>query len=330
MGGDLAPDEILKGAALALKEYPIRLLLVGPGSVIQERGAKAPGLLTHPQVEIHHASEVVEMGESPAQSFKKKKDSSIRVGMELVKTGQAQAFVSAGNTGAVMATATLVLGRIPNIDRPAIATVFRTHTQQVVMLDMGSNSDCKPQHLAQFALMGHYYSQLVLNVPDPKVGLLNIGEEPDKGNAVTQAAFYLLEKMPIRFIGNIESKEILKFTADVVVCDGFVGNALLKFGEGVVEFLLKTFKEECKSSVLARMGIAFLLPALSRFKKHVDYEEAGGAPLLGVNGVAIIAHGKSRAKAIKNAIGSAVHTIESDVVKKISEATRTLCMPSES
>ncbi|MGE4169448.1 MAG: phosphate acyltransferase PlsX [Candidatus Margulisiibacteriota bacterium] len=319
MGGDHAPGEIIKGAYLALNTFDAHLILVGPSALLEQELPKY-GTFPHPRLSIHHAPESVDMGESPAESFRKKKQSSIRVGLELVKEGQADAFVSAGNTGAVMATSTLVLGRIPNIERPAIAATLPSEKGPFVMLDMGSSVDCKPEHLAQFALMGHYFSSLVLDRETPRVGLLNIGEEPGKGNLACQEAHALIQAMPLNFIGNVEGKDILKGDADVIVCDGFVGNNLLKFGEGVSTLFYDFFKKEAKQSVLSLMALLLLKPALKRFRKQFDYQEYGGAPLLGVNGVSIIAHGKSSAKAIESAIGNAIHAVEQRMVEKITKA----------
>ncbi|MBT4552307.1 phosphate acyltransferase PlsX [bacterium] len=320
MGGDHAPEEILKGALEAVKAFPVKIILVGPETLLKKKIASIGDFFKYPQITIKNATQIVEMGESPAQSFKKKPDSSIRVGLNLVKAKKADAFVSAGNTGAVMATSTLVLGRIKNIDRPAIATVINIHKKPFVMLDMGSNVDCKPKFLYQFAVMGTFFCKLILGIDNPRVGLLNIGEEPDKGNALTLATYDLLKNSSLNFIGNIESKEALCNKADVVVCDGFVGNVLLKFGEGVIGLVFDFFKKEWKTSVIAKIALLLLAPALKRFKKDVDYEEIGGAPLLGINGVTIIAHGKSKSKAIKNAIKIAQQAVETNMVEKIAYA----------
>jgi glycerol-3-phosphate acyltransferase PlsX len=317
MGGDHAPKETIRGACLAIKESPeIEIIFVGKEDVIQKEIASIlPN--SHPRIKIHHASEIVDMGEPPAQAFRKKKNSSIHVGLNLVKSGEADAFISAGNTGAVMATATILLGKIQNVDRPAIATVLPSQKGGVICLDMGSSVDCRPNHLFQFALMGSFYSKLVLGIENPRVGLLSIGEEEDKGNALTLATYPLLKESNLNFIGNIEGKDILSNTADVIVCDGFIGNSILKFGEGVVKLFFNFFKTEFKGSILSKIGLICLTPALKRFKKRFDYEEFGGAPLLGVNKVVIIAHGKSSAKAIKNAILCAEHSVKSQIVEKI-------------
>jgi phosphate acyltransferase len=319
MGGDHAPTEVVRGAFLAAKEYPIKIILVGKKDSVEKELTKINGALNHPQLQIQHASEVVEMGESPAQSFKKKPNSSIRIGLNLVKEKKADAFVSAGNTGAVMAASTLILGRIKNIDRPAIATIIQVYKHPFIMLDMGSNVDSKPKFLLQFAIMGSLFYELIFKKKNPRVGLLNIGEEPEKGNALVQATYELLKNSNLNFIGNIESKAALYNKADVVVCDGFVGNNLLKFGEGVVGLLFDFFKKEWKNSFISKLGLLLLAPAMKRFKKNFDYEEVGGAPLLGVDGVSIIAHGKSKEKAIKNALKTAMQAVETKIIEKIAK-----------
>lgn len=318
MGGDHAPGEIVKGALQALDLFPVKLVLVGPELAVQSeltRLKATPDQLA--RITVKNATEIVEMSESPTQSFKRKKDSSIRVGINALKQGNVEAFVSAGNTGAVMTAATLVLGRISGVERPAIATVFPSMKGQILLLDMGSNVDCKPHHLVQFGVMGSSFSQVCMGVETPRVALLNIGEEAEKGNEVTQAAYPMFSEAPVNFIGNIESKQIMFDEADVIVCDGFVGNNILKFGEGITKFFIAFFKQAAKTSLLSKIGLVFLYPALKRFKKSTDHEEFGGAPLLGVNGVTIIAHGSSHAKAIMNAIRTAFDAIESQMISKI-------------
>jgi phosphate acyltransferase len=317
MGGDLGPSEVIKGVSLALKEYPVDIALIGRIDAMKECISALP-LFPASRVTLHNANDVVAMSDPPLASFKKKKDSSIRVGLNLVKEKQADGFVSAGNTGAVMLTSTLILGKIEGIERPAITTVLPSKLGPVVILDMGSNVDCKPRFLSQFAEMGNLYSECVLGIKKPRVGLLNIGEESGKGNSVTQEAFSLINELPLNFIGNIEGKDVLFGSADVVVCDGFVGNSILKFGEGVTKLFFDFFKNEAKGSFLSKLGLALLKPALKRFKKEFDYAEFGGAPLLGIKGVSIVAHGKSNAYAIKNAIRICYQAIENNMVEKIS------------
>jgi len=303
MGGDHAPAVVVEGGVLAVQQLGVRVSLVGPEDVIRRELARFPSANLD-LVSVVHAPDVVGMAESPAVAFRQKKASSIHVGLKLVKDKLADGFVSAGNTGAVMMASTLILGRMEGVERPAIASLIPTKTDRpVLVLDMGSSVDCKAEHLAQFALMGHTFAKTVLKQESPRVGLLNIGEEPEKGNEVVKEAFELITQLPIHFVGNVEGKDILDGVADVVVCDGFVGNALLKFGEGVSSTIFGFFKHQAKSgSLRSKLGLLLLKPALMEFKKKYDYEEYGGAPLLGVNGISIIAHGRSSAIAIKNAI----------------------------
>jgi glycerol-3-phosphate acyltransferase PlsX len=271
-----------------------------------------------PNLSFKHASEVIGMDESPASAVKQKKDSSINVAISLVKSGEADGVISAGNTGALMAAALFGLGRIKGIERPAIATVFPIAEGRILLLDMGANVDCKPQHLEQFGRMGSLYAEKVMHIPNPRVGLLNIGEEKEKGNELTQAVWPLLKSAPINFIGNVESKEILSGTVDVVVCDGFVGNLILKFGESLAKYVINMLKKEVKKNVISQLGALMLLPSLGNLKKMVDYDEYGGAPFLGVNGVCFKAHGRARAKAIKNAIRVTGEAVKENMVECLS------------
>ena len=320
MGGDYAPDEIVKGAALAIAELGVAIFLVGPQDII------ATAIATHAplyadKITVVHAPEVVEMGESPSKSFRQKKESSIRVGLDLLKSNQADAFVSAGNTGAVMAASTLLLGRIDGVERPAIAAILPSKNGPFVMLDMGASVDSKPSHLLQFAKMGMCYSRLVLGLESPRIGLLNIGEETEKGNQLTQTTHELLkEDATLNFVGNVEGKHILSGVVDVVVTDGFVGNSMLKFGEGAVDLFFDFFKTEARQNWRSLLGLLLLKPALREFKKRYDYSEYGGAPLLGLNGVSVIAHGRSDANAIKNAIRQANDAVATHLVENMTKA----------
>jgi glycerol-3-phosphate acyltransferase PlsX len=324
VGGDYAPLEVLKGAILAVQEFPVHLILVGPEDVILSSFSDPffSKSWPHERISIHHAPEVVGMGESPSVSYRKKKQSSIQEGLRLVSEGKADAFVSAGNTGAVMMASTFILGRIDTVERPAIAAILPTEKNPVVVLDVGSSVDCKPEHLVQFAEMGDCFCQLLLGVDVPRVGLLNIGEEVEKGNQQTQDAYSLLEASSLNFVGNVESKYIFKGSVDVVVCDGFVGNALLKFGEGVSGLFINFFKSEANGSLRSKLGLLLLKPMLKRFIKRYDHEQYGGAPLLGLNGVSIIAHGSSSAIAIKHAVRSAIQSVEGNIVSRIAEKLR--------
>ena len=320
MGGDHAPEEIVLGAIDAVKEYDCEVVLVGDEQRIKQV------LLNHnasdnPRLFIHHASEVIEMHEHPAAALRKKKDASILVATRLVKEGNCQAVISAGSTGAAVAAALLGLGRIKGIERPSIATPIPNLTGITVLLDSGANVDSKPKHLVQGAIMGSLYSEYVLGIQKPRVGLLNIGEEDTKGNEQALATYPLLSKLhTINFIGNVEGRDIPKGTVDVVVCDGFIGNVVLKFGEGLSSAIMQLIKDAIHSSgFLAKLASLMVLPALKSLKKKMDYAEYGGAPLLGVEGGCIICHGSSKAKAIKNAIRVANEFTEKRVVEHIRE-----------
>jgi len=318
MGGDRGPEVNVEGAVSAARDLGIAVTLVGDEAVLSSQLAArdTAGL----PVAVCHAPEAVEMGESPTLALRRKKRSSIRIGLELVRRGEADAFVSAGNTGAVMATALMVLGPLPGVERPAIAVVMPTLTGRVVMLDVGANVDCKARHLVQFAIMGHVYARNVLTQARPRVGLLSIGEEETKGNELTREAFKELgDESGLNFIGNVEGRDIYAGEADVVVCDGFTGNVALKISEGLADALVHMLKEELRTDLLSRAGSLLLMPAFRRFKRRVDYAEWGGAPLLGVDGVCIISHGRSSAKAIRNALRVAAGCVSTQVIAGIRE-----------
>lgn len=319
MGGDCGPKSNVDGAILATKECPIKVVLVGDEKRISEELSRYSPSETK-NISIEHASEVIATAESPSKAFRQKKDSSIHVGLNLVKNKIANGFVSTGNTGAIMAASTFILGRSKHVDRPGLAAVFPSKKEPFVILDLGSNVDCKPNHLAEFAIMGHFFAKFILKRETPKISLLSIGEERDKGNQLTQATYPLLESLPFNFTGNIEAKEMTLGLTDVVVCDGFVGNSLLKFGEGISKLFTNFFKNEAKESLLSKFALCLLIPAFKRFKKKFDYDEYGGAHLLGVNGVSIIAHGSASPVAIKNAIKTAYLNVENKVTEKIANA----------
>ena len=315
MGGDFGPAPNVEGALQAAQELNVEVVLVGDESQIQEhlrRAGKAD-----PRVSVRHAPQTVGMHESPAQVARKKRDSSIWVATDLVKSGEASAVVSAGNTGASMVAAFFVLGVIKGVERPAIATSFPTLTGIAIMLDVGANVDCNAQHLRQFALMGHEYGRFVFGKEDPRIGLLSIGEEDSKGNEVTKEAFKLLKASPINFTGNVEGRDIFSGQADVIVCDGFIGNVALKIAEGIADTIKKLLMKEIAGSFLGRLSYLVLAGPLLRLKRRIDYAEFGGAPLLGVNGVCMICHGRSSAKAIKNAIKRAKELVEGELAQKI-------------
>jgi len=315
MGGDHAPAVVIEGAVMAARELGVEVVLVGRSDEIKAELSRhdSSGL----SLSVVHAEEVVEMGEHASDALRRKRQSSIAVGIGLVKQGQASAFVSAGNSGAVMAGALFGLGRIHGIERPAIGSVFPTTTGKCFLLDIGANADCKPEYLVQFAQMGSAYMERVFGVSNPRVGLLSNGEEETKGNQLVQSAYPLMKAAPINFIGNIEGKDVSQDAADVVVCDGFTGNVLLKASEGAVTSLLDILKAELSSSLVNKLAAAVLKPAFRRVKKHLDYAEFGGAPLLGVNGVVIIAHGRSNAVAIKNAVRVARQAVDHKLVETI-------------
>lgn len=314
MGGDYAPRETVLGAVKARRELGIEVILVGnEGPVRQElRSHNAEDLIP-----VIDAAENIGMDESPVGAVRRKHNSSLVKAVKLVKDGKAAAFVSAGNTGAVMAASLLYWGRIENIGRPAIATILPNRGRCTLLLDAGANTDCKPKHLLQFGIMGSLYSQLILGVKNPTVGLLNIGEEETKGNDLTLSAYSLLKESALNFIGNVEGRDIFSGTVDVIVCDGFVGNVVLKTGEGLAAAFLSMLQEEISKSMLARLGMVLTVPILRDLKRKMDYTEYGGAPLLGVNGITIIAHGRSNSTAIRNAIGLARDLSEKGIVNAI-------------
>jgi len=317
MGGDNAPKVEVAGAVAAAREFSIPIILVG------DRDLLAAELAEHNvsgiDISIHHASEVVGMHDSASDAIRKKKDSSIRVAYELVKSGEAVAVVSAGNSGATMAAGMFVLKRLNGIDRPAIAQVFPTVSGHTLILDIGGNVDCKPLHLVQFAIMGEVYARHILGVSKPKVGLLSNGEEESKGNDLTRETNQILKEVAFDYEGYIEGRDIFAGHIDVVVCDGFVGNIVLKLSEGLSEAVGFMLKEEIKKSFICKIGYLLARSAFSRFKKKVDYAEYGGAPLLGINGVGMICHGGSNVKAIKNAIRFASEYAAKGVNQKMAE-----------
>lgn len=301
MGGDRGPDIIAQAAVNVARLYPdSTILLVGDRQAVEKvlaRGSDRPS-----NIEIVHASEVVGMNEAPANAIRKKKDSSIAVAIQMVKDRKADALVSAGNTGAVVAGSLVKLGRLHGVSRPAIATFYPSSGGWVVLLDIGANSDCVPKNLAQFGVMGSVFAQYLLGLSDPRVGLLNIGEESSKGNEMVKEAYPLLAGSNINFVGNVEGRDVFAHVADVVVCDGFVGNVVLKFSESILSFVTGKLRKEVKRSLRGKIGAFLMKNVFSSFRASMDYAEVGGAPLLGVKGVIIISHGKSSVRAIQNAI----------------------------
>ncbi len=316
MGTDAAPQPEIKGAIEAARLGLARILLVGPEDLLKRELAKENARRF--PIEIVHASEAVTMEDAAAKAFRRKRDSSIRVAARLVRDGRADGLISAGNTGAVMTTAKIVLGSLEGVDRPALAAVFPTSTGKVaVLVDVGANVDCKPQHLEQFAVMGEVYYRVIFGVERPRVGLLSIGEEDHKGNDLTRETFHLLKQLPLNFIGNVEGRDLYNGRVEVIVCDGFIGNVALKISEGVIEAVSSMLKKALSSNLSSKVGYILSRRAFQHFKKRVDYSEYGGAPLLGLKGVCIICHGGSNSNAIKNAIRVAAGFAEGRVNEKI-------------
>lgn len=315
MGGDHAPVAIVEGAVEAAREHGIEVILVGDEERLSNELSKynISGL----SLSLRHASQTIEMEDPPSAPLRKKGDSSIRVATEMVKREEATAVISAGHTGATMATALFVLGPLLGVERPAIATFLPTLKGVSIMLDVGATVDCKPIHLLQFALMGDIYFSEILSKENPKIGLLSIGEEDIKGNELTRESFKLLKDTDINFIGNVEGRDVFAGKADVIVCDGFTGNIALKISEGLADAISKMLKREIADAPSGRFGYLLLKSAFKRFRKRTDYSEYGGAPLLGVNGICIIGHGRSSSKAIKNAIQVAVTFSKSEINEKI-------------
>ncbi|MFO0779245.1 MAG: phosphate acyltransferase PlsX [Nitrospira sp.] len=311
VGGDHGPAPCVEGALQAVKECDVEVILVGDEAILKQECQRQSG--HDPRLSIRHASQVVEMHESPAAVARKKRDSSIWVATELVKSGEAGAVVSPGNTGASMVASFFVLGLIKGVERPAIATSLPTLSGEAIMLDVGANVDCTAQHLEQFALMGNEYGKHLLGKPNPRVGLLSIGEEDSKGNEVTKEAFKLLKSSSMNFVGNVEGRDVYSGIADIVVCDGFIGNVALKISEGVAEMIKRLLLREISGHFFGRLAYPLIAGPLANLKRKIDYAEFGGAPLLGVNGVTMICHGRSSAKAIKNAIRRAKGMAEGGV-----------------
>ena len=317
MGGDFGPEQLIAGAILAIKQAGINVTLVGDSSLLQSYlDMAAEQGDWHSSLTIAQASEVIGMDEYPVDAIRRKKDSSIMVAFELVKQGKVDGVVSAGNSGATLAAALRKLGRVKNVSRPGIASMFPTLKKPVTIMDIGANVDCRPHHLMQFAVMASAFAESY-EIRNPRVGILSIGEETGKGNNLVRETYELLEKSSLNFIGNVEGRDVYKGDVDVIVCDGFVGNNILKVSEGLADAILQMLRNEIAKSPLAKAGYFLAKPAFKRFKKRVDYTEYGGAPLLGINGTGIVCHGKSNAQAIKNAILEAVRLVENNIKDKI-------------
>src|SRR5579864_9120649 len=332
MGSDRSPKPEIEGAIHAARQFGARVLLIGPEGAIKaelDRHVSAARL----PIEVIHASEYITM-EDKVEAIRAKRDSSMRVGLRLVREGRANGFVTAGNTGAAMATAKMVLGAIPGVDRPALAAVFPTaQGTATILIDVGANVDSKPQNLQQFAIMGDVYFRSIFagrfpSADHPRVGLLSIGEEESKGNELTREAYKLIKELPMNFVGNVEGRDLYNGKADVLVCDGFVGNVALKISEGMVETVRLLLKQSLQATISSQVGALLSRRAFQDFKKRLDYSEYGGAPLLGIRGVCIVSHGSSNANAIKNAVRVAVEFANSKlnctIEERIAEASRKL------
>jgi glycerol-3-phosphate acyltransferase PlsX len=320
MGTDHGPEVLLEGAHMAVQQFPsLNIICTGPvdklASILRHHD------WTHPRISIEEAGETVGMNETPKDSLRKK-NSSVAVATRLVQQGRASGMVSAGNTGATMASTLFQWRMLPGISRPAISAIIPHPDRPCILLDVGANVDCKPRHILQFAFMGAVYSHYVFHRRQPRVGLLSIGEEECKGNDLVFESQQLLRRSALNFIGNAEGRDLTKGKFDVVVCDGFVGNIVLKFGESVVDFIMENLKLEVQKSLVSQIGAVAMMPALRNFKRQIDYAEYGGAPLLGVQGNCIICHGSSHAKAIKNAIRVAAEMVGAKVNDHIVEMIR--------
>jgi glycerol-3-phosphate acyltransferase PlsX len=330
MGSDKSPEPEIRGAILACRLLDVRVHLVGPEDLLRPKLREAlstyarPGFAgKKPRLPIFmvQASEWISMEDKAAQAVRSKRDSSMRVGMKMVREGRAAGFITAGNTGAAMATAKMVLGSLAGVDRPALATVLPTSSgQPCVLLDVGANVDCDPENLVQFAVMGHMYAKNVLHVAHPRVGLLSIGEEDSKGNSLTRDTLPLLRELPLNFIGNVEGRDLYNGQADVVVCDGFVGNVALKTSEGLAKLVNSSLRESLKTTVTSQVGAMLSKKAFKAFKDRLDYSEYGGAPLLGVRGVCIVGHGSSNERAVMNGIRVAAEFAAAEVNSGIEAA----------
>jgi len=324
MGSDKSPDPEIRGAILACRHLDVRVHLVGPEELLRPKLRE--GLRMHSggrrlPIFLVQASEWIRMDDKAAQAVRSKRDSSMRVGLKMVREGRAAGFITAGNTGAAMATAKMVLGSLAGVDRPALATVLPTTSgSPCVLLDVGANVDCDPENLVQFAVMGHMYAKSVLRVANPRVGLLSIGEEDSKGNSLTRDTLPLLRSMPFQFLGNVEGRDLYNGAVDVIVCDGFVGNVALKTSEGLAKLVRSSLRESLKSTVTSQVGALLSKKAFDAFKKRLDYSEYGGAPLLGVRGVCIVGHGSSNERAIMNGIRVAAEFAAADVNSGIEAA----------
>ena len=328
MGGDHAPSAVVGGAVAAARHLAVQIALVGPAALLEV------ALASHPDwrqfgIEIVEAPDVIAMSDPPAATLRRKPLASIRVAADLVAQGAAGALVSAGHTGATVIAAYGAFGTIPGVGRPALAAAIPTRARPAVLVDAGANVECRPYHLLQFAVMGSVYARIALGVERPRVGLLSIGEEATKGNELTRDAHRLLKASTLNFVGNVEGREIYSGVADVIVCDGFTGNVVLKTSEGLVETVEALLGEELQGTFSSQVGYLLSRRAFRRFRRRVDYSEYGGAPLLGVAGLAIVGHGRSSAKAVRNAIAMAHRFAESDFIKRVEREIAATSVPDQ-
>jgi glycerol-3-phosphate acyltransferase PlsX len=331
MGSDRAPKPEIEGAIHAARNYGVRVLLIGPEATIKAELERHPAASRLP-IEVVPASQIITMQDKAVQAVRAKRDSSMRVGLRLVREGRATGFVTAGNTGAAMATAKMVLGALHGVDRPALAAVFPTAPgTAAILLDVGANVDCKPRNLEQFAVMGEIYFRSMFGRSTlgrrPRVGLLSIGEEETKGNELTRESFQLLKRLPLNFVGNVEGRDLFNGHVDVIVADGFVGNVALKISEGVANLVRTVLKESLKATITSQVGAMLSRSAFADFKKRIDHTEYGGAPLLGLKGACIITHGSSNANAIKNAVRVAAEFAERRINQSIEQGLAALRPP---
>ena len=318
MGGDHAPDAIVAGALMAARRLQIGLLLVGDERAVAAELSRHPGAAAL-DVEVLHAPERVEMAESAAAALRRKPGASIRLAAEAVRDGRAAALFSAGHTGAAVIAAHGAFGRLPGVDRPALATTIPTRRTPAVLLDSGATVECRPQHLVQFAVMGAAFARVALGCASPRVGLLSVGEEESKGNELTREAHQLLKTAPVTFVGNVEGRDVYSGEADVIVCDGFTGNVTLKISEGLVETVERLLLDELSSTIGTRVGYLLSRQAFLRFRKRLDYSEYGGAPLIGLDGLCVIGHGRSSAKAVRSAIAMTVTCVREGLLDRLAQ-----------
>jgi glycerol-3-phosphate acyltransferase PlsX len=316
MGGDAAPGHIVDGALAAARHFDLGVVLVGPVALLEAELARHIGA-DRARVRLAEADAVVDMAEAPAAALRRKPTASVKVAAEIVARGEAAAFFSAGHTGASVMAAHAAFGMLAGVDRPALAATVPTRRRPAVLLDVGASVECRPHHLLQFAIMGSVYARIGLGIDTPRVALLSIGEEETKGNELTRDAHRLLKTSPLSFIGNVEARDVYSGQADVIVCDGFTGNVALKISEGLVEVAEDLLREELASTITARVGSLLTLRALRHFRRRVDYSEYGGAPLLGVSGIAIVGHGRSSAKAVRNAVAMAYRFAASNLIQRV-------------